>query len=106
MISHTHGTMGLYLIQYIRSKEEQYLQKIISHLSSLSNDWIPIILDILISKGDFQTAKDLLSDIQEKLNHQGKSESWLLYYITSMQGIVSLMGGDAVEATRLYHCLS
>ena len=103
MISHIHGTMGLNLIQYIRSKEEQYLQKIISHLSSLSNDWIPIILDILICKGDFQTAKDLLSDFQEKLSHQSKSESWLLYYITSMQGIVSLMCGDAVESTLNYN---
>jgi serine/threonine protein kinase len=103
IVSHMHGTMGEHLIQYIRNKDVQALNNIIAHLSSLSNDWLPILLDILISRGDFQTAKDLLTDFHEKLTHQNKTDSWLLYYITSMQGIVCLLCGDAVEATLNYN---
>ena len=103
IVSHLHGTMGEHLLNYIRDKDVSSLNNIITHLSSLSNDWLPIILDILVGRGAFQTAKNLLSDFQEKLTTQNRSNSWFLYYLTSMQGIVCLLCGDAVEATLNYN---
>ena len=95
--------MGEHLLNYIRNKDVPSLNNIIAHLSSLSNDWLPIILDILIARGAFQTAKNLLSDFHEKLASQNRSNSWFLYYLTSMQGFVCLLCGDAVEATLNYN---